>query len=74
MCFGSSRLRTSAMTKITATGFCAKMDWMTGGKFTQIPASVDAVKPIPMAREREAISLFLVVNPASDIICFKLLG
>lgn len=56
MFFGSSRFISIAITKITDTTFCAKMDCTATGNSFQIPASVEAVKPflaLPASHRQE---------------------
>ena len=56
---GSSRFSTMETTNTTATTFAANTDWITEGKICHRSVSLAAVKPMPMARDREAIVIFL---------------
>ena len=66
---GRIQLKTMDMINTTATIFCAKTDCMIDGKIFQIPLSLAVVNPIPTARERETIVIFLCEKPQEAIIC-----
>ena len=59
MSFGSTKFSTMAITNTTATTFSANTVRIIDGKISHIPLSLALVNPIPIARDRDAIVIFL---------------
>ena len=56
-------------TNTTATTFSANTDCTSDGKIAQMPLSLAVVNPIPTARDKDTIVIFLCEKPHSAIIC-----